>query len=105
MITTETFVLCLLIESTLTSLITEAIKKILLEYNRTFKSNTLAGVVAVVLSILIGISYVITSNTEVTSSIVVFVAALMIMGWLCAMIGYDKVVQTIRQFTSNSMEE
>lgn len=104
MITTETFLLCLLLESTFTSLVTEAIKKILIEHNRSFKSNTLAGITSAVLSLLVGVGYIVISKAEITASLFVFVAALMVLGWLSAMIGYDKVVQTIRQFTTNSTE-
>ena len=105
MINIETFLLGLMVISTMTGLITEAIKKILLENNATFKSNTLAGVVSVAVSALVVTGYVVVTSTQVTPMVIVCAIALTVMGWLCAMIGYDKVIQTIRQFTSKSVEE
>lgn len=105
MVTIDTFLLGLLVTSTLTSLVTEALKKLLTEHGVRFKSNTLAGVVSLVLSAAIGIAYAVITSLEITAAVIVCMIALMIMSWLCAMVGYDKVVQTIRQFTSTKTEE
>lgn len=96
MISLETFLVGLMIISTLTSLVTEAVKKILTEYNKTYRANTLAGLVAVVLSIAIGTGYGILADVKVTAQFVVCVIALMFMSWLCAMVGYDKVIATFK---------
>lgn len=104
MINIETFLLGLMVVSTMTGLVTEAIKKVMLEYNVTFKSNTLAGIASIVLSALVVVGYVVVASVQVTPTLIVCAIALAIMSWLCAMIGYDKVIQTIRQFTTNSME-
>lgn len=105
MVTIDTFLLGLMITSTLTSLVTEAIKKVLTEYGVHFKSNTLAGVISLVLSAAIGVAYATIASLEITAAFVICMIALMIMSWLCAMVGYDKVVQTIRQFTSTTPKE
>ena len=105
MLNIETFLLGLMVISTVTGLVTEAIKKILLENNSTFKSNTLAGIVSVVVSALVVAGYIVVTNTQITPVVIVCAVALTVMGWLCAMIGYDKVVQTISQFTTNSKGE
>lgn len=47
----ETFLLLLMIVSVLTGLVTEGIKKLLDEAKKPYRSNLLAGVVAVILSI------------------------------------------------------
>jgi putative Mn2+ efflux pump MntP len=90
--------------STLTGLVTEAIKKVLTEHNKKYHANTLAGIVATVLSAAIGVGYVIITSTAFTPQIIVYIVALIFMGWLCAMVGYDKVVGQFKN-TKNSEEE
>lgn len=96
MVNLETFLVGLMIISTLTSLVTEAVKKILTEHNKGYRANTLAGIVAVVLSIAIGAGYGILTDVKFTAQFVVCLIALMFMSWLCAMVGYDKVVATFK---------
>ena len=92
-ITFETFLTGLMIISGLTGLVTEAVKKILDEHGvKHVASNTLAGIVAAVLSVLIGVGYVIIAAIPFTAQIVVCLVALMLLSWLCAMVGYDKVL-------------
>lgn len=98
MITFETFLIGLLVVSTLSSLVTEAIKKILNSKNVVFDSNVLAGIAAAGLSVLIGTGYVVMAGIAFTAQIVVTIIALMFMSWLCAMVGYDKVIQVITSF-------
>lgn len=98
MISFEIFLFGLLITSTLTSLVTEALKKLFSEHNKTVPSNTLAGVVSSVLSIAIGVGYVVMTGAYFTSQIIICIIAQVFMSWLCAMVGYDKVIQAISQF-------
>ena len=105
MITLELFLVGLLGTSVLTSLVTEAIKILLTEHDKTYRANTLAGLVAVVVSAAIGASYIIITGTSVTSQVIVCVIALIIMGWLCAMVGYDKVIQAISQFKMHRKDD
>ena len=104
MVNFEIFLLGMLITSTLTSLVTEAVKKILTEYNKTFPSNTLVGVVSLILSAAIGTGYIIITNTAFTASVAVYLVVLVFASWLCAMVGYDKVVQAISQFNTTNKE-
>lgn len=105
MINFETFLLGLLITSTLTGLATEAVKKVLTEHDVTYRANTLAGLVALVLSAAIGASYIILTNLTFTSHIVIYLIGLVFMSWLCAMVGYDKVVQAISQFKMDEKDD
>lgn len=105
MINFETFLLGLLITSTLTGLVTEAVKKLLTEHDTTYRANTLAGLVALVLSAAVGTSYIILTKIAFTPQIIVYLVALVFMSWLCAMIGYDKVVQSISQFKMNGKDD
>lgn len=98
MINLEIFLLGLMIISVFTSLTTEAIKKIMVESKGKKYANTIAGIVAAVLSIFVGSGYVVINSIEFTSQIVVYIVALVFMSWLCAMVGYDKVVEQIKKF-------
>lgn len=98
MISTQIFLLGLLTISTLTGLVTEAVKNILTERGKTYHSNTLAGVVATILSIAVAVGYILLNDIGFNVHSIVYTIALVFLSWLCSMVGYDKVVQTINQF-------
>ena len=98
MFTLEVFLMCLLIVSTVTGFATEAVKSILTEHNKTYKANTLAGIMAAIVSVIVGVGYILLMNGTFVMQSVMFIVALTIAGWLCAMVGYDKIVQAIEQF-------
>lgn len=104
MISLETFLFGLLLTSTLSSLATEAVKKVLSEHNAKYRANTLVGIVALVLSSAIGIGYAALTEMPITQQAVVCLVALIFMSWLCAMVGYDKVIQTLSQFKTDRKE-
>lgn len=104
MITFDTFLIGLMVISTLTGLVTEAIKKILTEHNKKYHANTLAGIISTILSAAIGVGYVIITGTSFTAQIIVYIVALTFMGWLCSMVGYDKVIGQFKN-AKNSEEE
>lgn len=97
MINFEIFIYGLLIVSTLAGLVTEAVKKILTELKVNYHSNLLAGLVALILAVGIGVAYIIISDLGFTGANVVQIVALAVLSWLGSMIGYDKVVQVIGQ--------
>lgn len=101
MISMDTFLLGLMIVSTLTSLTTEALKKVFAESDKKVHSNTLAGIVAAVLSAVISIGYAVFTSTSITPQIIVCIIALVFMSWLCAMVGYDKVVSLFKSKTKD----
>lgn len=94
----ETFLLGLMITSTLTGLVTEAIKKIMAEHNKKYSANTLAGVVAACLSAVISAGYIVFTNGVFTAQTIVCIIAMVFMSWLCSMVGYDKVIGVMGQF-------
>lgn len=98
MIDSQVFLLGLLAVSVLTGLATEAVKKILSEHNRTYRANTLAGVIATLISIAVGCGYVLIMEIGFTTNVIVYLVALVFLSWICAMVGYDKVIQAISQF-------
>lgn len=104
MVSLETFLFGLLITSAVTGLATEAIKKLLSEHNVAYHANTLVGIVSLIISAAIGTGYIIITNLEFTIQIIICLIAQIFMSWLCAMVGYDKVIQTISQFKTNNKE-
>ena len=83
--------------ATLTGLVTEAIKKML--GDRRYSANILAAIVSVVVAALICTGYIILTETVLTAKVWVCIAALILLSWLCAMVGFDKVKQTIIQIS------
>lgn len=93
----EIFLLLLMITSIMTGLFTEGIKKLLDESGKVYKSNLLAGAVAAALSIAVGTGYIILMEIQINAKMAVILIALVLLSWLCAMVGYDKVIQAITQ--------
>ena len=86
--------------SVLTSLTVEGIKKLLDEQGKTYKSNLLAAIVSVVLSIATMVCYVLYFGVGFSIQIVVITVCFAFLSWLCAMVGFDKVKQMIEQFSN-----
>lgn len=93
----EVALMLLLVVATMTGLVTEAVKKVLQEGNVSYKPNLLAGLVAVALSVGVGAAYMVLTETVLNAQMAVYLIALVFLSWLSAMVGYDKVVQTIAQ--------
>lgn len=79
--------------SVLTGLIVEGIKK-MVEVKR---PNVVAAIVAVMIGIIIPLGYTIILQIKIDATIIAYVASICLLSWLCAMLGYDKVIQTISQ--------
>ena len=94
----DMFAFALLVVSTLTSLVVQAAKAVLAEHHITMKHpNTVAGVVAVILAVLLAVGWVLYTVTAWSTQLILSIVALAILSWLCAMCGYDKIVQTLAQ--------
>lgn len=98
MLSFDIFLLGLMVISTLTSLVTEGVKKILVERGSSYNANTLAGIVAAILSVFIGVGYALASGIGFTTQLIVCLFALVFASWLCAMVGYDKVIEVLKKF-------
>ena len=105
MIPFETFLLGALIISTVTGLVTEALKKVLIEHKWNYHANTLAGAVAIVLSTAAGVGYITITGVGFTKQMIVQLVLLVFISWLCSMVGYDKVVQAIKQFKMDGKDD
>ena len=99
--TLHIFLLALMIVATFTTLFTQAIKTILDEHNKKYYSNTLAGIVAVVLAVGLAVGYAIIKDLNFDAAYVVYIIALTVLGWLSAIVGYDKVAQALAQIKEN----
>ena len=98
MISIDVFLIGLSIISVATGLVTEAVKKILTEMKVTYQSNLISGIIAIVLSVAVGVCYIIFANVGFSAQSIICVVILAFASWLCSMVGYDKVVQFIDQF-------
>ena len=96
--TMEVFLTMLLVISSLAALVTEAVKMILKEYNKTYHANTLAGICACIVALISVVLYSVYKQVHVDGPFIAVAIALTLLSWLCAMVGYDKVVQAITQF-------
>ena len=105
MVSFEIFLLGLLITSTITGLATEAVKTILVEHKVKYGANTLVGIISMIVSAAIGVAYVVFSGTGFNAQVIVCLLALIFMSWLCALVGYDKVIQAISQFKTTKKED
>lgn len=88
----------LAIVSALTTLTVQGIKKILDEQGKTYRSNLLAGIVAIILSIACVVGYALYFGQPFTVQTAVLMIAFAFLSWLCAMVGYDKIKMLIEQF-------
>lgn len=83
----------LMLCSVLTGLIVEAIKKMM----DTKKHNITAAVVSIVVGAAVPIGYILYNGMAFDKTVALYVVSIIVLSWLCAMLGYDKVVQTITQ--------
>lgn len=87
----------LFIVSVVTNLTVEGIKKVLNGTTVKYSSNVLAAVVSVILSCVVCLVYLILNDMSFTFKIGVEIAVLMYLGFLVSTVGYDKVIQMVKQ--------
>ena len=90
----------LLIVSLVTNLTVEGIKKLLNETTIKYSSNVLAAVVAVLMSCAVCVIYLIMNDVAFTLKVGVEVCILMYLSFLTSTVGYDKVIQMLKQIQS-----
>lgn len=87
----------LLVVSLLTNLTVEGVKKLLNESGKNYSSNALAAILSILLSCGICIVYLIMNDISFSMKIGVEIAVLMYLGFLVSTVGYDKVLQMLKQ--------
>ncbi len=96
--TVATFITLLTLFSAVTGLIVEAVKKILDEKKKNYSSNILACIVACVVGIGGTCVYYVFMNIPFTAINIICMVIMGVASAVGAMVGYDKVIQTIGQF-------
>lgn len=91
----------LLAVSLLTNLTVEGIKKLLDGTNAKYSSNVLAAILSTILSGAVCAIYLIMNDIGFSVKIGVEIVVLMYLGFLVSTVGYDKVIQTLKQLQIN----
>lgn len=87
----------LLTVSLITNLSVQGIKKLLEGTSFRYSSNILAAALAVVLAFAICVIYLVWNDIAFSAKVGVEMVVLMYTSFLTSTVGYDKVIQTIRQ--------
>lgn len=90
----------LLIVSVITNLTVEGIKKLLDGTKVKYSSNALAAILSVLIACAVSAIYLIMTDTVFTMKIGVEIVVLMYLGFLISTVGYDKVIQMLKQIQS-----
>lgn len=91
----------LLAVSLLTNLTVEGIKRLLDGTNAKYSSNVLAAILSTILSGAVCAIYLIMNDIGFSVKIGVEIVVLMYLGFLVSTVGYDKVIQTLKQLHAN----
>ena len=90
------FILGITICSAFTALVTEAVKKMIGEKSH---PNVIAAICSIIVAVITAIVYAVFTGIPVDTTYIVAGILLVIFSWIGAMVGYDKLIQTIRQIT------
>ena len=97
MMTIESFMSMLFAVSVATGIVTQAVKNFLDGFNLTYSSNIVAGITSVVVGGFTFYGYTLYTGVEVNQLLIAVYIAFVVMSWICAMVGYDKVMQAVKQ--------
>lgn len=95
----------LLAVSLLTNLTVEGVKKLLDESNAKYSSNVLAAIFSTILSGAVCAIYLIMNDVVFSVKIGVEIAVIMYLGFLISTVGYDKVVQMLKQLKDTKQDK
>lgn len=93
----ENGMILLSITATLTSLLTEGIKKAFNIDGKRISLNLLAAIISIVTALIVSFGYIIIFDITFTLKAVVYILALCLLSFCSATITYDKVKETIKQ--------
>lgn len=102
--TVETFLTVLMTCAIVTSLMTEAVKMFLDSIKVKYISNVVVLAVSVLVGGIVGTIYSMFIEEFQLNNQLIFTAIMIVANWLVAMLGYDKIIQTITQFKSKADE-
>ena len=95
----------LLAISIVTSLTVEGIKKIFDACKKNCPSNLVAIIGSVFITVIASVVYVVLKNIPFSFLLVVEIVALVFLSFLVATLGYDKVMQMLKQFIPNKTDD
>lgn len=95
----------LLIVSVVTNLTVEGIKKLLDTTTIKYSSNVLAAITSAIIACAICVIYLIMNDIAFSLKVGVEIVILIYLGFLTSTVGYDKVVQMIKQIQNIKEEE
>lgn len=94
------FLSCALLTiSLLTNFTVEAIKKFLNKTEQKYSSNFLAAIISVITALAVSIIYIIVNGVQFNLVVGIQIVVLMYLSFLTSTIGYDKVIQMIKQIS------
>ena len=96
--TTQTFLMLLTVYSTITSLLTEAGKKVLDSLGVTYAANMVVLVSAILTGGIGTTIFYVLNGIPFSVDNVIYIAVMVIANWVGSMIGYDKIKQLFQQF-------
>lgn len=95
----------LFVVSVATNLTVEGVKKILNTTTVKYSSNVLAAIVSMTLACVVCIVYLVMNDIVFSMKIGVEVAILMYLSFLVSTVGYDKVIQMVKQIQGIKEEQ
>lgn len=95
----------LLAVSLLTNLTVEGVKKLLNESNVKYSSNVLAAIFSTILSGAVCAIYLIMNDVAFSVKVGVEIAVIMYLGFLISTVGYDKVIQMLKQLKDTKQDK
>ena len=94
------FLSCALLTiSLLTNFTVEAIKKFLNKTEQKYSSNFLAAIISVITALAVSIIYIIVNGVQFNLIVGIQIVVLMYLSFLTCTIGYDKVIQMVKQIS------
>ena len=97
--TVQLFLVMFTIGSTISSLLTEAIKNVFISKEKEASPNVIAAVNSIVVGVLGTMAYYIIKGIEFNLANIVCMFLMTAAIWVASMVGYDKVMQLIDQIT------
>lgn len=93
----ENGMILLSLVATLSSLLTEAVKKVFNLDGKKISLNLLAAIVSIVTSLLVSFGYLILFDISFNPKVIVYIVALCLLAFVTSTTSYDKVKETIKQ--------
>ena len=98
MVTLEIFLFGLTLCATMSGLVTEAVKKTFPAFDKKVGSTILAAICSVIVALAVCALYILYAGVAITTQVIAAIVVFVILSWIGATVGYDKVRQAIESF-------